>query len=474
MGADIGRSTDVGPRSRRAVVAGATLALVMAACVEQAERAGGSSTEPPAASAQNQVVDDAQISGQSSTSAAAREMPTIVLERRDVPREHGSVWLHAVAADEQRIVVVGGVADDFLADAAVWLSPDGATWSRVAHDELVFGDDASAGSMESNQYMADVVVGTFGIVAVGIDGRPPEFDAAAWVSTDGINWRRSGRTAPSLTGPGAQVMRSVVHIGDRFVAVGESAERAAIWVSDDGLEWDMAAIRGAPGDGPEMPSALRDIAMGGPGLVAVGSVGLEPRPAVWVSADGVSWDRLRDGLLSGGSGVEDADALVGRMMSSAVGDRLICVASLGDPGWPSFGRPSMWASGDGVEWIRTDARFDDTPIAATPAVSALTVDDGLVVAVGGYEGTDRAWSPGLAVLWISGDGGYTWGVAAEAEVGVWSFGPLAYPEGAADVARFADGFVVVGNDARPTGEEINGYPQYVDSGAIWIATIVDE
>ncbi len=59
-------------------------------------------------------------------------------------------------------------------DAAVWTSPDGITWSRVPHDEAVFGG-------EGRQPMNSVTVGGPGLVAVGFDKLGLDFAAAVWV-----------------------------------------------------------------------------------------------------------------------------------------------------------------------------------------------------------------------------------------------------------------------------------------------------
>ena len=65
------------------------------------------------------------------------------------------------------------VGGDYVPDqeAAVWTSPDGITWSRVPHDETVFGGDGI-------QHMTSVTVGGPGLVAVGADGSGYGGDAA--------------------------------------------------------------------------------------------------------------------------------------------------------------------------------------------------------------------------------------------------------------------------------------------------------
>ncbi len=72
------------------------------------------------------------------------------------------------------LVAVGSVGNDGDADAAVWTSVDGVTWSRVPHDEAVFG---GAGG----QLMRSVTAGGPGLVAVG----DADTDAAVWVAVPG-------------------------------------------------------------------------------------------------------------------------------------------------------------------------------------------------------------------------------------------------------------------------------------------------
>ena len=62
--------------------------------------------------------------------------------------------------------------------AAVWTSPDVITWSRVPHDEAVFG---GTGRREMNS----VTAGGPGVGAVGFEGSGEDVVAAVWVETTG-------------------------------------------------------------------------------------------------------------------------------------------------------------------------------------------------------------------------------------------------------------------------------------------------
>ncbi len=203
-------------------------------------------------------------------------------------------------------VTVGGpglVAVGTDGDAAVWTSPDGITWSRVAHDEMVFG---GAG-------MSSVTVGGPGLVAVGTDGalfdqgHLLEYgDAAVWTSPGGITW---SRVPPDEAVFGRAGMSSVTVGGPGLVAVGGPDSGAAVWASVDGITWSRVpqdeAVFGAVGD-----HEMLSVTVGGLGLVAVGNFSsngvsrdgghedngywLAPVSGVevWTCVDGISWSRV--------------------------------------------------------------------------------------------------------------------------------------------------------------------------------------
>jgi hypothetical protein len=81
--------------------------------------------------------------------------------------------MRSVAAVGPGLVAVGYDTSGGDQDAAVWTSFDGLTWSRVPHDELVFGG-------EGDQIIRAVTIGGPGLVAVGTDYRHGDQDAAVW------------------------------------------------------------------------------------------------------------------------------------------------------------------------------------------------------------------------------------------------------------------------------------------------------
>jgi hypothetical protein len=256
----------------------------------------------------------------------------------------GGAIMRGVTVGGPGLVAVGSVLidgwDDQLeryrkwpGDAAVWTSVDGITWSRVPHDEAVFGG-------ANNQGMIDVTVGGPGLVAVGSDGLgfnddSPSQVAAVWISVDGITWSRLPKNAV----PGGQnyLMWSVTAGGPGLVAVGwdhpelvrANTSDAAVWTSVDGTTWSRVphdeAIFGATG-GWEMVS----VSAAGPGLVAVGD-------AVWTSVDGRTWS------LSEQLGPDFGEETMWSL--TAGGPGLVAVGDSGD-------EAAVWTSVDGITWSR--------------------------------------------------------------------------------------------------------------------------
>jgi len=136
----------------------------------------------------------------------------------------------------------------------VMTSPDGGTWTTVAHLPL----NATLG----------VAWGSRRFVAVGVNG-------VTATSADGITWT----SGTILSDSGGEVaLFGVVYDGTQFVAVGQ---RGYIATSPDGLTWTLHTTAST--------AQLNAIAAGANGeLVAVGDLGV-----VQTSGDGVHWT-LRD------------------------------------------------------------------------------------------------------------------------------------------------------------------------------------
>lgn len=295
----------------------------------------------------------------------------------------GSQQMFSVTAGGPGLVAVGrdGPSVDGGGHGAVWTSPDGLTWSRVPHDEAVFGGPGE-------QRMLSVTVGGPGLVAVGFDAPVggAEGDAAVWTSPDGLTWSRVPDETDSFGGESRQMMLGVTNGPFGLVAVGsdghsddasdrridDSAADAAAWSSPDGIAWSRVphdeTVFGGPGE-----QQMASVTVGGPGLVAVGRTSGEPRcwpganaskecdlsnetsdAAVWTSPDGLTWSRVpHDEAVFGGPGESGFENE--RMLSvTAGGPGLVAVGfdSNDHCGWDS----AVWTSPDGLTWSRVPDR----------------------------------------------------------------------------------------------------------------------
>jgi len=199
----------------------------------------------------------------------------------------GSQDMRAVAASATGVVAVGRDDSGGDSDAAVWFSEWGSNWTRVPHVEAVFGGNL-------NQRMWGVTAGGPGYVAVGDDGDVGA--AAVWTSVDGITWSRVPHDEAVFGGPGNQIMRGVTAGGPGLVAVGGDYGGgdldAAVWTSVDGVTWSRVPHDEAVFGGT-VHQEMQDVTVGGPGLIAVGydNDGSDRDAAVWTSVDGITWTR---------------------------------------------------------------------------------------------------------------------------------------------------------------------------------------
>jgi hypothetical protein len=318
----------------------------------------------------------------------------------------GSQTIFSVTAGGPGVVAVGSDGGtgpwDVLGsdtDAAVWTSPDGFTWSRVTHDETVFGG-------EDGQVMRSVIVGGPGLVAVGWDGQgiladDPNLEAAIWTSVDGYTWSRVPHEDDVF---GGAWIEAVTVGGPGLVAVGgtggyNTGSDAAVWTSPDGFTWSRV-----PHDesvfGTDTGQFISDVTAGGPGLVAVGSGGgIGPwdhnngtHAAVWTSVDGTTWSRVPndDALLATGGNPAP-------MLSVAAGGPGL--VAVGPDNWTAGqARTPVWTSPDGFTWTRVP---DDEAVRGV-MFDVIAGGPGLI-AVGSGGGTNRS----TPVVWTSVDG-ITW------------------------------------------------------------------
>ena len=266
----------------------------------------------------------------------------------------GRLGMNRLTLGGPGLVAVGLVGPYSARDAAVWTSVDGSSWSRVPHDGEVFGG-------LSDEEMLDVAAGGPGLVAVGVD-RPNHTVwnvAAVWTSVDGLTWSRvahdeavfgardtesgwwagSGMTSVAAGGPGLVAVGSVSSPVDEYTDESESFD-AAVWTSPDGHTWSRVPHDEAVFGGSR--AHMADVTAGGPGFVAVGED--EDGAAVWTSVDGLTWSRVP----------HDPSIFGGGAMSGVVATEAAVVAV----GQDEHGA-AVWRSVDGLTWSRV--RGDDEP-----------------------------------------------------------------------------------------------------------------
>lgn len=256
----------------------------------------------------------------------------------------------------------------------VWTSRAGTSWRL--HDPIASLAHAT---------IEDLVYDGTRLIAVGRFAGPgtvdPEWqgDAATWTSTDGLTWTRSSGLAPTLIASGPHGFIGAVTDRDdgtvQFVT------------SDDGLTWTVTSN--------PIPVEVRNLAVDGSGhALALGIVPGEPGP------DGEPFDDTvvigsRDGRTWFSPEVFAAHAYPPYGFRSLIGDEQGFVASVTD-----------WVTGEDQLWRIT---VDDA--ARLPLVTPIDeepwdlVPGGDVLILTRHSGGDR-------VVWVSLDGGTSWGRVA--------------------------------------------------------------
>jgi hypothetical protein len=367
----------------------------------------------------------------------------------------GNQGLSAAAAGEGGVVAAGfSWTEENGTEPVSWYSPDGSSWTRVEHDfDLV-----------PSTTVWDMTADGTGFVAVGDlgDWALEQGDPLGFVlrSDDGVTWELVNDTVFS----DSQLM--AVSVGGPGLVAGGGAPAdgtAPIWVNPPGTlprtepttppttsTTVLTAPVTATGEWTRWPvdpdifgtGGVNDVVAGGPGLIAVGGTfascggGLDPcSGAVWLSDDGIIWDRLDDasgvfqdawfiravtagdsGLVAVGDGAS-GDPLVwfspyGMQWSRSVlpnGNQVFDVVST-DTGYVAVGRAdriqgdtilsdgAVWTSPDGITWNQI---AEDAATFADAYLMAITETDQGLVAVGVL-----AQDTGFGV-WTSPDGN-TW------------------------------------------------------------------
>lgn len=208
--------------------------------------------------------------------------------------------MESIAAVGGRLVAVGTDRTRDDGDAAVWVSDDGLNWVRVPHDEAELGGPG-------HQEMHGVTAGGPGLVAVGhTTGSDGDLDAAAWWSVDGITWSRVPHDDALFGGSGRQDMWSVAAAGSNLVAVGDQPRpgATAVWTSPDGMTWS----RVPDDEGTFSNTVIDTLTDDGSQVIATGltwsSDPVGNLAAMWTSPDGMTWTRVGDDDPVGSLGAE--------------------------------------------------------------------------------------------------------------------------------------------------------------------------
>ncbi len=278
-----------------------------------------------------------------------------------------------------RMTTLAAVGNGFMAAGGddqgpkLWTSTDGVNWAEQNSPGEVTG----------------FVSTPMGLVAVGAlpcETSTCEKVPAVWTSSESLIWDIVYRMDETLVRSGdAASMVDVVFHQNMLVVETESCPsedgpgpcRSEIWTSNDGVTWGV----------PEPFKILPDgwwfqIAVGDPGILVVGSRDMREgvEGAVWLSADGTTWEELET------VGLESTT---------------LALVTAKDDGFIAVGADHrVFTSTDAVAWSQASTRepfVGRSPGSGGAVRAILTLSDRRIIAVGGTcEG---------AAIWISTDGG---------------------------------------------------------------------
>ena len=357
------------------------------------------------------------------------------------PRRRRNGWLVTAGAAIAVFVLVGG---------SLWFVSG--TGTDVAEEPMVDEWQRVGGAV------MEPAIGTFDVTVVGSRLFVVGFDWGEWdrengvifTSDDSVNWVRLAEDDPALT-LGAVLMYAVTDGGPGLVAVGagcenetgECAVHPTAWTSVDGTSWTRTPEDPAIfGDGTTQRGAMYGVADTSHGLVAVGSMrywtvddeGVEVpvsfHPAVWISDDGITWERTWEGT---GSVVDSNDVFYDDISMGSVVEGpdglLVAVGATLDENGEDIA--TVWTSRDGRQWERIEP--DNTVFTPGTVMVDVALGEHGYVAVGTEDGTDAA-------IWRSPDGA-TWTRIDTASQSFDGIGSLD------SVAALDAGYVTVGSRA---------------------------
>lgn len=260
--------------------------------------------------------------------------------------------------------------------------------------------------------IVEIVSSRFGLFAVEAD----RDQTSLWRSSDGIVWDLA-QTDPGFSS-GAEI-NAIVETELGLVAVGAWTEvgsdpysewgfvrerrEPAVWLSVDGETWERvtddqierSVEDGSPTDDDQHLGAMSDIVVWEGRLVAVGwSSSRNHHGAAWVAdLDGRNWKVATKGLTGAGTMFTEVTGV------SAFDGGLVAVGS-------TLSRPSVWASPDAMTWSIIEPRDSfgnlqfDRPVQVTIGGAGL-------VAVGAHQRMTQEYvdppGRGYSIVWLSRD-----------------------------------------------------------------------
>ena len=257
----------------------------------------------------------------------------------EAPVMEGTI-LNDVASIEGTLVAVGGRSGQ----AAVAVSTTGAAWLPVS------GDDAFGSRLDVDVAMTAVAKAGPGLVAIGNEG--PR--GAIWMAPMPHIWHRVELDLDTF--PVGTWFSDVAGGEDRIVVLG-SVGAAALWHSTEGSTWTRF-------DPAELADArLTTLVDSGSGFLVAGGACDDGIcvPAIWLSADAVSWQQAD--IAGPAEGEATAVGLIEDVV--AVGQGFLAFGSVDNGG----GRDAaVWRSTDGTAWTRQPL---EEGISAAPRASLL-------------------------------------------------------------------------------------------------------
>jgi hypothetical protein len=209
----------------------------------------------------------------------------------DYAGQLGVVFAIFVAPTDDRVTLLySRAAENESRIGTLVTTTDGETWELGPPDSAALFDSSS---------IAAVIEGGPGLIAVG-SSPGGEFvpSAAAFVSSDGLNWTR---VTPRNSDFDNKVMTDVMPFTGGYVAVGGDFSDTGLmtaWTSPDGDTWSRSPYPPEETD-PSVAQMTAEVVTTAAGSIWAAGRDFDARrdtegglPAMWNSSDGVTWTRV--------------------------------------------------------------------------------------------------------------------------------------------------------------------------------------